>query len=55
VGRRKYIQEFDARSLKSASENGVLNLRAMFEKMLKNFQIYYSVHLEKRTFRRTSF
>jgi hypothetical protein len=55
VGRRKYIQEFVARGLKSASENGGLNLRAMFEKMLKNLKIYYSVRLKKATFRRTSF
>jgi hypothetical protein len=54
VGRRKYIQELVARSLKSASENGGLNLRT-FEKFLKNLQIYYSVHLKKATFRRASF
>jgi hypothetical protein len=54
VGRRKYIQEFVASGLKSASENGGLNLRTMFEKMLKKI-FKYSVRLKKATFRRTSF
>ena len=48
------MREFIVRGLKSSSENGGLNLRSIFEKMLKNLNIYYSVRLKKATFRRTS-
>jgi len=44
VGRRKYVQESVARGLKPASENGGLNLRAMFEKMLKKILKYITVY-----------